>query len=137
MKITTEIKARLEAAIAEVAELIEDEREFEAMAKAKAKAVCDTIGDLEPAPELEEIRARLMAVADGYLTGAEPLTDELRSVLEFQIVEVAQLIESEQELEAMEKAKAVCDTLRTLRPGPEVDEVRERLVETADYLLAA
>lgn len=135
MKITSEIKARLDAAIAEVAELIEDEQEFEAMAK--AKAVCDTLKDLEPGPELDEIRASLMAVADGYLTGAETLTDELRSVLEFQIVEVAQLIEAENELEAMEKAKAVCDTLRTLRPGPEVDEVRERLVETADYLLAA
>ncbi|MEO5337701.1 MAG: hypothetical protein H7841_12525 [Magnetospirillum sp. WYHS-4] len=65
------------------------------------------------------------------------MTDDLQTELEFTLVEIARLVEDEQEFEAMAKAKAVCDTLRGLRQGPEVDALRARLVEVADVLLAA
>lgn len=68
-------------------------------------------------------------------TEPETMTETLRQDLEFTLVEIAKLIEDEQEFAAIEKAKAVCDTLRALRQGPEVEEIRGRLVEVADFFI--
>ena len=64
------------------------------------------------------------------------LTESLRDDLEMTIVEIARMLEEGQEFEATEKAKSVCDTLRSLEQSAEVDEIRSFMNETTDYHLA-
>ncbi len=69
------------------------------------------------------------------MTTTAVLTKELRTELELAIVEIARLVKEEHEFEAIEKAKAICDTLRELRQDTEVESVRDRLVEATDNLI--
>ncbi len=65
------------------------------------------------------------------------LTEALRDEIEATLVEVSRLLDDGHEFEAMEKAKAVCDTLDTLRQDDEVAEIRAFIDELTEDLLAA
>lgn len=57
--------------------------------------------------------------------------------LEFAVANIARLIEDGHELDAMEEAKAVCDTLATQDLGEEAQAIRAQMVEMGDYLMAS
>ena len=62
---------------------------------------------------------------------------ELETDLEFAIVNIARLIEEGHELEAVEEAKAVCDTLATEDLGEDAQAIHAQMAEFGDYLMAS
>lgn len=63
------------------------------------------------------------------------MTKEMKINLDASVDEISDLINGEQEFEAMVRAKAVCDILKELDPGSEVQAVAEHLVQVADSFL--
>lgn len=71
------------------------------------------------------------------MTNPPVLTEDMRDEMELTMVEITRLIEQGREFEAMEKAKAVCDTLDSLEQDSDVEEIRTFMLEVTDQHLAA
>ena len=65
------------------------------------------------------------------------MTSSLQDDLTMEIVEIARLLEQDQEFEATEKAKIVCETLDALEQNSDVEEIRNFMNEATNFHLAA